>query len=148
MHRTSRAAVRIPAGGIVPDISCASCKPDIKGVEENALGIIWIHYDSLVVPVLGIVTSSALAISERAALGALHESPACAAVNRNPGADLAPGCIAATTVTVADNRLYLSINVIRVTRRHSNLDPAYLIPGVDINERGAVTGVHRCVGRV
>ena len=37
MHRAGRAAIRIAAGGIVPGCSCASCEPNVKSVDQNAM---------------------------------------------------------------------------------------------------------------
>src|SRR5882724_5173067 len=117
MHRTRRAAVRIAAGGIIPGCSCASCEPDVEGVEEHAIRIVRVDDHSLVVPILSIIAGAVLAVSERAALGTLHESPACTAISSSPGAYLAARCVATTTAIVTDNRLHLGIDVIRVTRR-------------------------------
>src|SRR4029077_10683508 len=49
---------------------------------------------------------------------------------------------------VADNGLYLCVDVIRVTRRDSNLHSAQLITRVDINKRRSGSGVHMCSGGV
>src|SRR6267378_8470812 len=115
MHRAGRAAIRIAAGGIIPGSSRARCEPNFKSVEEDALRIIWIHNDSLIVPVLGIVSCAVLAVSKRAALGTFHESPTCASVSRSPSANLAARRTSTTAIAVGDNRLCLGINVIRVT---------------------------------
>jgi len=48
-------AVGITAGGIVPGRSCARCEPNVESVEEDALRIIRVHDNSLIVPVLGII---------------------------------------------------------------------------------------------
>src|SRR4029077_12294398 len=106
----------IAAGGIIPGSSSARCEPNVKSVEEDALRIIWIHNNSLIVPVLGIVACAVLAISKRAALSPLHEGPTCASVSRSPGANLAARSTSAAAVAVTDNRLCLGVDVIRVTR--------------------------------
>jgi hypothetical protein len=142
MYRTRRSTVRIAAGGIVPASSRASCEPNVEGVEEYTVGIIWIHYNSLVVPVLGIVACAVLAVSERAALGTLHEGPACTTIRRCPGADLAARSAAAAAVAVTNNRLYLGIDVIRVTWSDSNIDSAQLVTRVDINKGRAAASIH------
>ena len=48
----------------------------------------------------------------------------------------------AAAVAVADNRLCLGINIIRVTRRDGNLDSAQLITRVDIDKGRATAGIH------
>ena len=126
---TCAAAVGITAGGIVPDGSCARCKPDVESVEEDAVRIVWIHGDSLVVPVLWIVAGGILAVSERAALRTFHVSPACAAIRGSPGAELAARCASATAIAIPDDGLPLRINVIRVTRRDSDIDASELVAG-------------------
>src|SRR5437867_659111 len=117
MHRTSRAAVGIAAGGIVPSCSRARCEPNVKSVEEDALRIIRVHDHALIVPVLGIIACAVLAVSERAALRTLHEGPTCASVSRGPGANLAARGTSAAAVAVPDNRLCLGVDVIGVARR-------------------------------
>src|SRR5882757_1831457 len=111
MHRTCRAAVRITAGSIVPRTSRTSREPDVESVEKNTLRIIWIHNDSLIVPVLGIVTCAVLAVSKRAALGTFHKGPACAAVSRRPCTALTAGRTSAAAVAVCNNRLGLRIDI-------------------------------------
>src|SRR6476469_509155 len=88
VHGTCRPAVRITARDIVPHSSRARCKPHIERVEEDAVRIVWVHCDSLVVPVLGIIACGIRAVSERAALRAFHVSPGAAAVGCRPGAEL------------------------------------------------------------
>src|SRR5882762_9104765 len=95
MHRTSRAAVGIAASGIIPSCSCARRKPDLEGIKEDAIRIVRVHHDSLIVPVLWVIAGAALAISKRTTLRALHESPACTAVSSSPGPYLAARCTAA-----------------------------------------------------
>ena len=63
VHRTCAAAVGISAGGIVPYCACARCKPNVKSVEEDAVRIVRVYSDSLVVPVLRIIAGSILAVS-------------------------------------------------------------------------------------
>src|SRR5436190_811595 len=122
MNRACRPAVRISAGNIVPDSSRASCKPDVERVEEYAIGIIWVHHHPLIVPILVIVASAGLAVSERAALRPLHESPARPAISRRPGTNLAARVIAAAAI--GNNGLCLGIDVVRIARRDSNIDSA------------------------
>src|SRR5882762_1150730 len=148
MHRTCRAAVRITAGSIVPRTSRTSREPDVESVEKNALRIIWIHNDSLIVPVLGIVACAVLAISQRAALRTPHEGPTCASVSRSPSANLAAGSTSAAAVAVTDNRLCLGVDVIRVTRRDGNLHPAQLIARIDVNKRRPAACIHRRTSRI
>src|SRR5206468_6764371 len=86
----------ITTGSIVPDSSRARCKPDLERVDENAVGVVWIHLDSLVVPVLGIVALAVVTVSKRAALRALHITPTPATVCGSPGAELAAVGVATT----------------------------------------------------
>src|SRR5438093_396029 len=146
MHRTCSSTIGIAAGCIVPGSPRTRCEPNVKSVEEHAVGIIWIHHDSLIVPVLVIVASTTPAVSERAALRTLHESPARPAISRRPGTNLAARVIAAAAI--GNNRLALSIDVIRITRRDSNIDSAQLITGIDINKGRATAGIHWRPSRV
>src|SRR4029453_12152185 len=148
MHRTCRAAVGIAAGSIVPGSSRPRCERDLERVEEHAVRIGRVYHYSLVVPVLGIIALALRAVPERAALGTLHESPACAAVRGHPGANLAARGLAAATVIVTDNRLNLGIDVIRVARRDCNIDSAELIAGIDVNKGRTAPGIHRCSSRI
>src|SRR5206468_1301995 len=138
----------ITTGGIVPDSSGTRCKPDLERVKENAVGVVGIHGHTLVVPILGIVTLAIVTVSERAALGTLHESPGCTAVGGSPSADLAAIGAAATAVAIGDNGLHLSIDVIRVTRRDSNIYSAQLIAGINVNKRRAAPGIHVRTSRI
>src|SRR5437868_14124130 len=103
------AGIRITAGGIVPCSSRARCKRDVESIKENAIRIVRIHDDSLVVPVLWVIAGTALAVSEYPALGAFHEGPACTAIRRSPGAYLADTCVTTTSVTVTNDRLSVKL---------------------------------------
>src|SRR5262245_24661568 len=107
-------AVRITAGGIVPHSARARCKPHVERVEKDPGRMVWVHCDSLVVPVLGIVALATSAVSERAALRALHISPARATVCGSPGAKLAAISTAAAAVAIGRDGLALCVNVICV----------------------------------
>src|SRR4029077_20825705 len=135
MHRTCWATIGIAAGGIVPDSPGAGSEPNVERIKEDAILIVRIHGDPLVVPVLGIIARAVLAVSKRAALRTLHEGPTRTAVSRRPGTDLAARRIAAAAIIVTNNGLCLCVDVIRVTRRDSNLHPAQLIPAGDVNKR-------------
>src|SRR6476660_1594859 len=148
VNGTCAAAIRVTAGGIVPDSSCARCKPDVERIEEDPVRIVWVHGDSLVVPVLGIVALATSAVSERAALRTLHVTPGCGAVCRSPRSKLAAVSTAATAVAIWSNRLALCINVVRVAWRDSKLDPPQLIASRGIDKWAAAGGVHRCPCRV
>src|SRR5438874_5421279 len=104
----------ITAGGIVPDSSRARCKPDVEGVEEDAVGVIWVNSDALIVPVLRIIHAT---VSERTALRARHVAPVRTAICASPGAKLTAVSTAAAAVAIWSNRLALCINVVRVARR-------------------------------
>src|SRR5205814_10018966 len=79
----------IAAGDVKKRCPCACRKPTVERVNKNAVGIIWIHRDTLVVPVLWIVAGitagvSAHTVSERAALGAGHKTPGVTAIVARP----------------------------------------------------------------
>src|SRR6266446_7266994 len=124
-------AIRITAGGIVPHSARARCKPHVKRVEKDAVRIVWVHCDSLVVPVLGIVALArgGCAVSERAALRALHITPARATVCGSPSAELAARSTAAAAVAVPHDGLALCVNVVRITRRDANINSPKLVAG-------------------
>src|SRR5919106_1087768 len=103
VHRACAPGIGIPAGGIVPNCSGPGCKPDVECVKEHAVGIVRIHRDSLVVPVLRIVAGSIVTVSERAALRALHIHPGRATVCGTPGAELATVGVSTSTVVIWSN---------------------------------------------
>src|SRR5947208_16193068 len=119
----------ITAGGIVPDGARARCKPDFKCIEEDSVGVVRIHRDSLVVPVLRIIALATTAVSERAALRTLHISPVRATVCRSPGTQLTARTIAAAAIAIRRDGLALCVHVIRVTRRHADVDSSDPFPG-------------------
>src|ERR1700747_3517401 len=96
--RGMRAPTGITTGSIVPNSSCARCKPDLESVDENAVGVVWIDGDSLVVPVLGIVALATATVPRRAALRAFHITPSPAAVCGGPGAELAAVGVATAAI--------------------------------------------------
>src|SRR6267154_2552472 len=106
--------------------SRARCKPHIERVEEDAVRIVWVHGDSLVVPVLGIIACGIRAVSERAALRTFHVSPARATVCGSPGTQLA-ATGAAAAIAIRNNRLALRVNVIRVAWRDSDVNSPELV---------------------
>src|SRR6476469_5722975 len=110
VNGTCASAIRITAGGIVPNSACACCKPHVERVEKDPIRIVWIHGDSLVVPVLGIVTLATGTVSERATLRTLHKSPVRATVCCSPGTQLAAGSIAAATIAIRRDGLSLCVN--------------------------------------
>ena len=55
MHRTGITAVGIAAVVSLKVCAGASREPDVEGVNKDAIGIIWIDRDALVVPVLRII---------------------------------------------------------------------------------------------
>src|SRR5207244_3373167 len=82
---------RYSPGDVKKRCPCACRKPTVERVNKNAVGIIWIHRDTLVVPVLWIVAGitagvSAHTVSERAALGAGHKTPGVTAIGARPDA--------------------------------------------------------------
>src|SRR5215510_1450916 len=89
------APARITTGDIVPDSSRACCEPNVICVEEDAVGIVRVHGDSLIVPVLRIIEA---AVTERTALRAFHIRPAGAAICGSPGTKLATVTIAASAI--------------------------------------------------
>src|SRR5436309_6794384 len=131
----------ITTGSIVPHSSRARCKPDIEGVEKHPVRVIRIHCDSLVVPVLRVIAGAVIAVSERAALRALHITPTPATVRGSPGTELA-AIGAAATVAIRRDGLALCVNVIWVARRDANVNSPELVAGVDVNKRRTAAGVH------
>src|SRR6266496_2156705 len=148
VHGTCAPAVGITAGRIVPDSSCARCKPHVERIEEDPVRIIRIYGDSLVVPVLRIIALTATTVSKRAALRTLHITPSSPAVCASPGADLATSGVAAATIIVTDDGLGLGIDVIRVARRDSNIYSTQLIARVDVNKRRTAPRIHGCPSRI
>ena len=147
-----RAPTGITTGSIVPNSSCARCKPDLECVEENAVRVVWIHGDSLVVPVLGIIALATATVSKRAALRAFQVTPSPAAVRGSPGAELAAVGVATAAIAIKNNGLGLSVNVIGVTRRDCDVDSSELVGGANtgsiptaygIVARRAGTCIHR-----
>ena len=55
----------ITASGIVPGGIAIGPEPNFEGIEENAVGIVWINGESLIVPVLWIVSRAARAVKKR-----------------------------------------------------------------------------------
>src|SRR5256885_2541640 len=144
----------ITARKIVPHTSCARCKPDVKGVEEDAVGIIWVNRNALIVPVLGIIETT---VTERAALRAFHISPARPAIRASPRTKLATVGITTPTVVIPNNGLRLRVNVIRIARRHCDVDASKLVgaaitgsspTGNRIITRRTAAGIHRRTCRV
>ena len=159
VHGTCASAAGITAGGIVPHSTRARCKPHVERVEEDAVGIIRVHGDSLVVPVLRIIGGAAgdSAVSERAALRALHISPGRAAVCRSPRTKLAAIGVAAAAIVIPNDGLHLRVDVIGVTRRDCDVDASELIGAAITGSRStsnriiarrAATGIHRRTRRV
>ena len=148
VHRTCAAGIGIPAGGIVPHRSSAGCKPDVECVKEDAIRIVRIDRDSLVVPILWIIAGTTLTVSERAALGTLHITPARAAICGSPGAKLAASAPPQPPLLFASNGLPLCVNIIRVAWRDSNLNATELVAGRGIDKRAAGAGIHRRACRV
>src|SRR5437588_133408 len=109
VHGTRVPAVRISAGGIIPNSARARRKPDVKRIDEDPVRIVRIDGDSLVVPVLGIVALATSAVPEGAALRTFHETPSRTAIRCCPGADLAASGIAAPAIIVTNNGLHLSV---------------------------------------
>src|SRR5438874_1668679 len=143
----------ITARNIIPHVSCARCKPYVEGVEEDAVGVIWVNSDALIVPVLRIIHAT---VSERAALRALHITPARAAVCRSPRTKLA-SVGATTAVVIPNDRLRLCVDVVRVTRCDCDIDAPELIGAATtgsiaatnrIVARRATTGIHGRTRRV
>src|SRR6184192_1957707 len=97
----------ITTGNIVPNSSCARCKPDVKSVKEHAVGIVRVHRDSLIVPVLRIIEAT---VTERTALRAFHVCPAGTAICGGPRTKLTTVGIAAAAVAIPNNGLRLRVD--------------------------------------
>src|SRR4029077_10756672 len=146
----------ITTGYIVPDCPCPRCKPDVEGVKEHAVGIVRIHRDALVVPVLRIIASTGNDV-DRTALGALHKTPSPATVCGSPSAKLAAVGVATPAIAIENNGLPLRVDVIWVTRRDCDVDASELVGAATtgsgptsngIVARRAGAGVHRRTRRV
>ena len=140
VHRATIAAVT--AGRIVPYCPCPRCKPHVKGIKENAVGVVRVYGDSLIVPVLRIVEPAA---SERATLRAFHISPVRASICGSPGTKLATVGTAATAVTIPNDGLRLRVDVVGITRRNCDVDASELV-GAAITSSGPANNgiVARC----
>src|SRR5215510_15265132 len=90
----------IATGDIVPHSSRTGCEPNVICVEEHAVGIVGVHRDSLIVPVLRIIEAT---VTERTALRAFHISPARAAICGSPCTQLATVGTAATAIVIPNN---------------------------------------------
>src|SRR5215471_10572605 len=101
----------ITTGDIVPCSSSARREPDVVSVDEQAVGVVRIDREALVVPVLRVVEA---AVAERRALRATHERPRGAAVRACPDAELAAGGTAAVAARISGDRLHLRVDDIRV----------------------------------
>src|SRR4051795_3963983 len=140
VNGTCASAKRITAGGIVPHSACPGCKPHIEGVEKDPVRIVRVHYDSLVIPVLGIVALATSAVSERTTLRAFHVSPARSAIRGSPSSKLTSIGIAATSVVIPNDRLRLCIDIVRIIRRNCDIDAPELIGGA---ATGAIAATNR-----
>src|SRR4029434_1868904 len=112
----------ITTGDIVPHSSRARGKPNVICVEEDAVGVVRVHRDSLIVPVLRIIEAT---VTERTALRAFHISPAGAAICRSPCTKWATVGIAASAIP--NNGLRLRVNVIWITWRDCDVDASKLV---------------------
>src|SRR6266436_1901606 len=132
----------ITTGDIVPYCPGPGSKPHIKGVKENAVGVVRVHRDSLVVPVLRIVEAT---VTERTALRTFHVSPAGAAICGSPCTKLATVGTAATGVAIPNDGLRLRVNVIGITWRDCDVDASKLV-GAAITGSGPTNNwiVARC----
>src|SRR5262245_22266014 len=104
----------IATGYIVPHSPCARREPAVVGVDEQAVGVVRIDREALLVPVLRVVEA---AVTQRWALRSSHERPRAAAVRACPNAQLAAGGAAAVAGRVSGDRLHMCVDDIRVTRR-------------------------------
>src|SRR5437762_8110435 len=114
----------ITTGDIVPYCPGPGSKPHIKSVKENAVGVVRVHRDSLIVPVLRIIEAT---VTERTTLRAFHVSPAGAAICAGPCTKLATVGTAATAVAIPTDGLGLGIDVIWITRRDCDVDASELV---------------------
>ena len=79
VHHFSVTAVA--AGRISPRRVSSLPKPDFKRVEKDALRIIWIHRDTLVVPILIVIGVAASAVGECCSGGAGDLYPSVPAIS-------------------------------------------------------------------
>src|SRR5205823_1191455 len=119
----------VTAGDVVPrQILCyrvASIpKPNVEGVEENAVRIIWIDRDALIVPVLVVIRIHPFAVSQRCAIGTGNLCPSHAAIR---GAIRSEFTTLSAATGLGRDRLQLCVNVIRIARRDRDVDSTNLI---------------------
>ena len=124
----------IPAGDVVPHGIPVGPEPNFEGVEKDAVGVVRINGDALVVPVLGIVSRRATAVRERIAGRASDLSPGYPAVCGAVGTELAASRTATATIRVTPDGLHLGIDIVRIAWRYSEINATELIAGggVDI----------------
>ena len=125
----------------VHDIPAAITAGGVESAEKDAIRIIRIHGNSLVVPILGVIARTAGAVEEQGAGRASNLSPGGAAVGRPVGAELATVGASAAAVWVRSDGLDLGVHDVRVAGRDRELNAAQLIAGSGID-------IGRAAGRI
>src|SRR5688572_20234730 len=124
----------VAAGQIIPGQrggrGCTAVpKPDVESIEEDAIRIVRVYGQALVVPILRVIAIPAFAVSEQIAARADDLRPGGASVRAPKGAELAAIGIAAAGIRVGRDRLDLRVDVVRIARGDRKVDAAELIPG-------------------
>ncbi len=134
---------RVAARHVVEGRPRAGRQPHVEGTDEDAVGVVGVNRDGLVVPVLRVVAAPGRAHArarvgaggEQRARRAGHVAPGGAAVGRGPDAELAAGGVAAAAVVVGGDGLHLRVDVVRVARRDGDVDAAELVPASSCRRR-------------
>src|ERR1043166_2659301 len=116
--------------GILPE-------PNLERVEENAVRVVRIDGNTLVVPVLCVVPGAprgpGVAIDERSAGRPRNLRPSGATISGPPRAKLTTRRVRAATTGLRSDRLHLRVHVIGVTGRDCDVDAPKLIANARAN---------------
>src|ERR1700719_788755 len=85
----------VATSGISPGGVSILPKPDLECVEEGAVRIVWIHGDTLVVPVLIVIASAAATVEQSRPRRTLNLGPSGSAISGTPCRKFATSAAAA-----------------------------------------------------
>src|SRR5438105_15695691 len=91
VHVNDLGVTAVAAGRISPGGISILPKPDFECIEKDAVRIVWIDRDALVVPVLIVVGVAAAAVRNRSSGRAGNLGPCRSAIRRTPCGTLAAG---------------------------------------------------------
>ena len=134
-------AAAVTARGVVPKRISVGPKPDIESAKEDAVGIVRIDGDGLVVPILRVIAGAAGAVEQGSSGRTGNLAPSHTSIRRAIRAVLATRGAAAAAVGVRDNRLHLRVEVVRITRCDREFDPSHLVPRACADIGGPAGGV-------